>query len=359
MVRWFYNYLLVYFICLPISQAQLKSALFIQNESFLSPQYEATIQKEFHFVGFKLKNDEENQKLSLDAVAVLAVGSPLLNYMNFKEAAIHFPNGDGSVLTLGRKKINWSEMDQSWALGVVEPVFKWNPLSRESQGLVGLFWRTQQTGFSLTAFASPLFIPDQGPNYEINRRGQFARKNPWFQMPPKTFQPFANSSETSEIQYKIRKPPESEIISQTSLGGLLEAPLGSSVQGRLAYLFKPMNQIGLGYNGIYNTGTDIGEVEILPQVGMHRIISSDIIFKLSKSMRFGLSYIHDRPEPFNFESEWTSPFYESASLYSSFFEFDNEKIKVRLGVFSLQDGKVSEQGELTKDIHSKKRVKSK
>ncbi len=324
--------------------AQLNSHLILQNESFLSPEFEATNQSEYQFVGFSLHNRLDSEKTILDAEAVMAVGTPILNYIKFKEAAIVVPNSSSETLILGRKKFLWSEMDEAWALGTIEPAFKWNPLNRESHGLTGLFWVTQQPWLQLTAFVSPIFLPDQGPGFDINKEGQFSKVNPWFQRPPKTFQPFPGSDQSSNIQYKVRKPPESEIVTQTSLGGSLESEIGSSVLLRSSYLYKPMNQLALAYDGIYNTGTNTGEVEILPQVGHHRVTAADIIYT-KESYRLGFSYMKDQPDDIKFDPEWTAPSFNTAQMYSTFAQVSFAKQLLRFEYLNIDGGEVEETGE--------------
>jgi hypothetical protein len=324
--------------------AQLNSQLLLQSESFLSPEFEATNHSQYQFVGFNLRNSLDSEKVILDSEAIMAVGTPVLNYIKFREAAILMPNSPTQTLIIGRKKILWSEMDESWSLGTIEPAFKWNPLDRESHGLTGLFWVSQEPWLQFTAFVSPVFLPDQGPNFQINHDGHFAKINPWFQMPPKTFQPFPGSDASSDIQYKINKPPESEIIAQTSLGGSIEGTVAENFTWRSSYFYKPMNQLALAYDGIYNTGTNTGEVEILPQVGYHRVTAADLIYN-QENYRFGISYMKDQPDPLKFDPEWTAPIFSTAFMYSTFFQFNFKKQMFKIEYLTMDGGKVVEQGE--------------
>lgn len=327
-----------------IGWSQLNSQLLLQNESFLSPQFEATEQNTYQFVGFKLQNDRDAELMVLDSEAMMAVGAPVLNYIKFKEFAFVLPSSATQTLVMGRKKILWSEMDEAWSLGTIEPVFKWNPLNRESHGLTGLFWISEQPWVKLTAFASSVFIPDQGPGFEINRQGHFSKSNPWFQTPPKTFQPFPGSSASSDIRYSVRKPPESDIIWQTSMGGSVEGKIMEDSLWRASYLYKPMSQLALGYDGVYNTGTNTGEVEILPQVGFHRVISADLIHNIGQH-RIGVSYMGDKPEPIKFDPEWTSPVFTQAQMYSAFAQMNLNRHTMKFQYLTIDGGKVTEQGE--------------
>jgi hypothetical protein len=335
------------FFCLIFSTclyAQVNSQFIIRNESFLSPQFEATARSQYQFVGLSLENAIDSKWVVLDSEAVMAVGTPLLNYVNFREASLVFPSGDHNTLILGRKKWMWSELDESWALGTIEPVFKWNPLNRESQGLTGLFWVTQLPLFQFTAFVSPVFLPDQGPSFRIDGEGQFIKGNPWFQMPPRTFQPFPGSNASSIIQYQVNKPSESEVVAQTSMGGSVEGSLIENFTWRASHFSKPMNQLALGYDGVYNTGTNEGEVEILPQVGFHRVTSADLTYDL-ENLRFGLSYLWDRPEVLSFDPEWTAPAFSEAQVFSPHVQFNYKKHTIRFDYLRMEGGEVREVGE--------------
>jgi hypothetical protein len=295
-------------------------------------------------VGLSLQNALDSERVLLDSEAVMAVGTPVLNYLKFKEAAIILPNSPTSSLVIGRKKFTWSEMDEEWALGTIEPVFKWNPLDRESLGLTGLFWTSDLQLFQFSAFVSPVFFPDQGPSYELGPDGHFEKSNPWFQTPPKTFQPFPGSSANSDISYSIRKPPESEIVSQTSLGGSIEKTFADTTLLRGSYFYKPMNQLALGYDGVYNTGTNTGEVEILPQVGFHRVTSADLIYT-SGLFRVGASYMKDQPDPVKFDPEWTAPILSTAYMYSTFVQLNFGKQMLKAEYLKIDGGQVVEQGD--------------
>lgn len=339
----FFFFCLIFFTC---TQAQVNSQFIIRNESFLSPAFEATARSQYQFVGLSLQNALDSEWVILDSEAVMAVGTPLLNYVNFREAALVFQNENQNTLIVGRKKWMWSELDESWALGTVEPVFKWNPLNRESQGLAGLFWITQLPFSQFTAFVSPVFLPDQGPSFRIDREGQFIKGNPWFQMPPRTFQPFPGSSASSIIQYQVKKPDESEVVWQTSLGGSIEGTVLENMTWRASHFSKPMNQLALGYDGVYNTGTNEGEVEILPQVGYHRVTSADVTYDY-ENLRLGLSYLKDRPEVLSFEPEWTAPIFSEAQVYSPHIQISYEKHVIRFDYLRMQGGEVREVGEFS------------
>ncbi|MFN9067278.1 MAG: hypothetical protein ACK5V3_08630, partial [Bdellovibrionales bacterium] len=165
----------------PWAQAQISSSLLLQNDSFISPDFQATDQTQYQYFGWRAQNVDDRDPLGVEAEAVIAMGAPILNYIKVKEFSYKFQTSEKEFFTLGRHHHPWSELDSRWAFGVVEPTFEWNPLNRESLSLTGISWLRAESDYTLAAFWSPLFIPDQGPSFEITNEGRFSRKNPWFQ----------------------------------------------------------------------------------------------------------------------------------------------------------------------------------
>ncbi|MFN9068929.1 MAG: hypothetical protein ACK5V3_17015, partial [Bdellovibrionales bacterium] len=176
--------------------------------------------------------------------------------------------------------------------------------------------------------------------------GRFSRKNPWFQTPPETFRPFPNATSDSKIQYRLERPPDSEIVSQNTLGASIEKNWSSQVLTRLTYFYKPMNQLSLSYKGYYVLSTDEGLVDILPQVTLHRIISGDLIWK-SGLLELGFSYISDQPTN-NPESdpEWTNPNFAEAQILAVYAQLNLSQQKLSLESLNVEGGEVTEVGDL-------------
>ncbi len=328
------------------AHAQISSSLLLQNDSFISPDFQATDQTQYQYFGWRARNADHSDPLGVDAEAVIAMGAPLLNYIKVKEFSYKYQTSEKEFFTLGRHHHPWSELDSRWSFGVVEPTFEWNPLNRESLSLTGISWLRTESDYTLAAFWSPLFIPDQGPSFEINNEGRFSRKNPWFQTPPETFRPFPNATSSSKIQYRLERPPDSEIVSQNTLGASIEKNWSPQVLTRLTYFYKPMNQLGLSYKGSYVISTDEGLVDILPQVTLHRIISGDLIWK-SGSLELGFSYISDQPTN-NPESdpEWTNPRFAEAQITAVYAQLNFLRQKWSLETLSVEGGEVTEVGDL-------------
>ncbi|WII73817.1 hypothetical protein QJS83_07995 [Bdellovibrio sp. 22V] len=313
------------------------------SDSFISPSFEATQKTNYQFVGAQLKTDpfaEEN--LKMDVAGGVAMGAPLLNYLNISELYVQSRQSETETFYIGRKKILWNELDARWDLGVWEPLFKWNPLSPERQGLSGLFWQVDKPYYTLVLFASPLYLPDQGPSFEIEN-GSFVKGNPWFRRPPESIRIW---SEATAIDYNFEKPNESQIVLQNSFGMKLSFGDPQSLRAQLSYAYKPSNQLAIGYEGNLDVAQLKGAVELQPQVFYHSLAGADVTYK-ANAFRIGVSGMWDRPNKDEiFKAEWTHPEFSDAVLLSPFMEWNNGRWGVSLQHLDIFGGDVTEKGEL-------------
>lgn len=323
--------------------AQVQTEMRLFSDSFISPSFEATQRTNYQFVGAQLKTDpfaEGDLKMSVSGG--VAIGAPLLNYLNISEFYMVSRQTETETFYLGRKKMLWSELDSRWDLGVWEPLFTWNPLNAENQGLTGLFWQMDKPFYTLTLFASPLYIPDQGPSFEIED-GAFVRGNPWFRRPPESIRIW---QEATAIDYQFEKPNESHIVLQNSFGMKLTFGDPQSFRGQLAYTYKPANQLAIGYDGNLNIAELKGAVNLQPQVFYHSLVSADVAYKIGR-FRLGLSGIYDKPNKDEiFEEKWTHPVFSDALMVSPFVEWNNGFLGVSLQHLDIFGGKVTEEGKM-------------
>lgn len=323
-------------------QAQVRSELQLFSDSFVSSSFAATTKSDYQFASASLKTDPlSKDPLRLDVAGAVAFGAPLLNYLNPAEVYVNYHPTSDQQMTLGRAKFLWSELDARWDLGVWEPVFKWNPLSPERQGLTGLFWQTQNSGIEMTLFASALFLPDQGPSFDI-KEGEFVRGNPWFRRPPESVRIF---DETTAIEYNFERPNESDIVFRASYGGRLLLANKDHVRWSLSYLYKPMNQLALGYDQVLDIAKDRGVVVIKPEVFYHTLFGTDLVFNAGR-FRFGGSGTFDRPnKEVVFDESWTAPVFSNATLLSGFVEYNSGPIILSAQRMEVYGGEITEFGK--------------
>ena len=329
-----------------MAKAQMRSELRYFSDSYISPAFEATNRSSYQFFGANLKTVEHSEdEVKMDVSGAVAFGAPLLNYLNISEFYYNHRQGDNETFVLGRKRVLWSELDARFDLGVWEPVFKWNPLAAERQGLTGLFWHTSKQSFAMTLFASPLYIPDQGPSFEIDN-GEFVRGNPWFRRPPESIRLF---SQTQQIEYNFLRPSDSEIVFHTSYGARMILGDADGLRAQFGHIYKPANQLALGYAGAFDIPKNKAIVDIQPEVFYHSLTSLDLSYKTGQ-VKWGLSGLYDRPnqDPL-FEEKWTRPVFSNATLISPYVDIAFQGWALSLSRLDVYGGKVREEGALASE----------
>lgn len=342
--RYLFSFLIASMI-LPAKDAlaQVRTSMKLFSDSFISSAFEAAQKNNYQFVGAEIRSSQDSQdSLHMNVSGAIAVGEPLLNYLNISEFYFDSKINDEQSLSLGRKKLDWNLVDSRWNLGIWEPVFKWNPLLPESQGLTGLFWQVQKPSYTLTLFASPLFIPDQGPSYDI-QGGKFVKSNPWFRSPPDSIHIFG---ETTQIEYTLQKPNEGQVVLHSSYGAKLAFGDTKNLFFQLSHIYKPSNQLALGYDGVLDIPKDRGAVDLQPQVFYHSLSGADLSFAFSR-FKLGGSVLLDRPSQDKiFDAQWTHPVFENALLSTGFLEMDMRLITFYFQRLDISGGNVKEEGEL-------------
>lgn len=328
------------------ASAQVQTEMRLFSDSFISPTFEAAEKTNYQFVGAQLKSDTFSEApFKMDVSGGVAIGAPLLNYLNISEFYLETRLSETENFYMGRKKMLWNELDARWDLGVWEPLFKWNPLNAESQGLTGIFWQVDKPYYTLLLFASPIYIPDQGPSFDIEN-GSFVKGNPWFRRPPESIRIW---EEATAIDYTFEKPSETEVVLQNSFGMKLAFGDPQGLRGQLAYTYKPSNQLAIGYEGNLNVAELKGAVNLQPQVFYHSLVGGDVSYK-SDRLRVGVSGMYDKPSKDEiFEEKWTHPTFEDAVLVSPFVEWTNSYFGVALQHLEIYGGKVTEEGELANE----------
>lgn len=329
------------------AEATVATEMHFLSDSFVSEAYEATSKSQYQFLSVQAVTAPKSSDLiTLDLSSGYAFGSPMLSYLNVTEFYFNLSSQEDSSeprFTFGRRNYMWSFVDQDWNLGLWEPVFKSNPLNPSAQGLTGIFMDSDIDSIHMTMFASPLYIPSQGPSFEIEN-GTFIKGNPWFRRPPETFR---FSSEVSKIDYQFDRPKETQVVFQTSVGGKFQFNYLETQSIALTHIYKPMNELGLSYNAILDISQDKGIVSIYPQVVYHTLTSLESVNTFS-DFKIGLNVTLDRPrnESALWKEGWTRPEFQEAQIYSQFIEWNYSKNhKMGFKNLNIFNGEVKEVGE--------------
>lgn len=333
------------FILLPVfALADVHSYFDLRNDSFVSPDFEGSDRPNYQMVGARvLTTSASKESFVVDVSGSVAVGAPIMNYFTANQLYFDSAPTEKSKLIFGRMIHSWSDMDDRWKTGLIQPVFKWNPLSPETQGLTGVFWLQDKGDWEVTLYASPIFLPDQGPSFDLDN-GQFVRGNPWFHRPPESIRIL---SEVVKIDYQFQKPNESQIILQSNYGAqAILHPKDAKYRFEFMHVYKPMNQIVLGYDGFYQIPKSLGVVQLEPATYYHSVTGLQGQIGDEK-IRAVYSILYDRPDTdAKFESKWTYPTFDPAFIHSLGFDVGNLKRKLSLGYMRVSGGDVTETGEL-------------
>lgn len=321
-----------------VSHSEIHASLLAQGQSFISPDYEGTDSKSFAFIGATLKSDiRSDDTFKINLTGQYAIGNSVLSYLNIRE--IYYTNriDDKSLLHVGRKLHNWSALDTVWNLGVYQPQFKWNPLAPENQGLTGLFWTKNDAGLGLILFASPLYIPDQGASYEL-KDGQFQSGNPWFSAPPQNIK---FQDQLLPIDYDIAKPETSSVIFQTQYGAQLRLGAGDGYFANIGGIYKPANQLALGYKGVLVT-TRV-RVDVTPKIYFENVYSADVGYRQDWGVA-QFSLLYSKPQNPTFEDTFNAPEFEQSLSWGPQFFYKLKPFDFFIGYLDTTGGEVVDVG---------------
>ncbi len=359
-----------------------KDEVYISSDSFVSPNFRDDEKTNFILLGGSTQFLDTPERYAdhsffYDVSGVLSSSRSLLNSVNVAQMywawnlesnssdGVHLdpniPSGKLSVqsvmsrdksqpeanelkLYIGRKKEDWSSLDERWGMGLFQPVYRWNPLDPSLQGLTGLFlkkkWNPQ---LETEIFYSDLFLPDQGPSFEIEN-GQFVEGNPWFRRPP---QKVALYGSETDIHYNLIKPDVKDVaLNKESIAFRIKGQIQrATVQMSLSR--KPIFQLPIAYRGFFNIAKgNVVDADILPKVYFHTLYGGDASYQ-GEIMDIGMSVVHEIPDADrnHFDSGWTYPKYENTTMYSPYVRIrPTKKLGLLLQTLWMNGGGVTEVG---------------
>lgn len=178
---------------------------------------------------------------------------------------------DDHHLYFGRKKFHWSLLDEYWNLGLWQPRDRPDYLRPDQAGLVGLSYEGKSGNFKWIVTASPLFIPDLGPQFS-EKNGKIVSASPWFLNP--SSQLVAFKDQRKDISYQLKKPSVKEILFNPGVSSQIKWE-GSRSFLQLGYAYKPMNQVMLSYDGFLNAES-VAEVNLEARIAYHHIGTAEV-----------------------------------------------------------------------------------
>ncbi len=223
----------------------------------------------------------------------------------------------GFDFTVGRQKRHWSRLDEEFNLGVWQPQLRWDYLQPKQEGLIGVFLDWQfSPKVHLSMLTSPLFLPDQGPNFQL-QGGQFTSGSRWFRAPQSRVALFQGTpfAKDAPLNFELDRPAEEKVIMHPALGLGLHFDGEKGWYTDLNYAYKPRNQIHLGIecaNCARLGGAAPVEITAVvhPVVIMHNVGTFETGFKRSEDAGW-ISLSYDKPNASGLPAD-----YEEAPLDS-------------------------------------------
>ena len=185
----------------------------------------------------------------------------------------------GFNLTIGRQRRLWSRLDEEFNLGIWQPQLRWDYLQPVQQGLTGVFFDwSLSSALRFSFFTSPLFLPDQGPQFSL-KDGHFRTANRWFSPPQSRVDLFPNTplASAAPLYFKLQRPSEEDIVMHSSFGFAVNYQSAGPFWSQFSYAYKPRNQIHLGIECANCASIPNGNIEITavlhPKIVNHNVIT--------------------------------------------------------------------------------------
>jgi hypothetical protein len=259
--------------------------------------------------------------------------------------------GDRAEVSLGRQLKPWSAMDSHWRIGLWQPRFQDDPLTREVGGLTGAFFQTKGSKLKFLAHASPMYLPELGPDAEIENRA-FVSENPWFRPPTNLVNLRDN---LTAVYYDLHKPPIEDIIFHGSGAVQLEYRPMATRFARVSAAYKPMNMLMYGFPiELHLQDPSYATVEVNPRVVYHQLLSLEGGIERENRLTTWWSLSHERPIRDETPAEWTTQEADDAVIGSAYLGYDirgegEYASHVFASYLLVQGGDAADGGDITGD----------
>jgi hypothetical protein len=272
-------------------------------------------------------------------------GSEHWNYFRPREAYVSY--GD---LSLGRRKLTYSNWEDQWNQGLFEPRFMDDKLHSSKAGLVGLFIERQHEYLRWRVAYLPVYLPDMTPHFWIGDE-KLRSYNPWFVSPPSKFQ-YRGSDHG--VDYSVNEPDIAQVVFKQGAMGQVEWKPSEKTAARFSYAYKPMPQIleAFPINEHFNLPTEIMHVDLQPRFLYHHVANLDFNYSGAKN-QLGLSVAGEHPVSDPTPSDWETQSVGDAMIVSAYHSFNFDAAKTWTFTSSLLKvwgGDRKDQGDIESSV---------
>jgi hypothetical protein len=222
---------------------------------------------------------------SIEHPSILAITSKCFFYqLTSSDSTFQF--------SIGRKWTQWSEGDEIWGLGIVNPLDAWDRLRYRSQGLTGLFGHSEGDWITFDFFASYLTLPETMPNVVIEN-DQFKFHHPQsVSAGPQTFDLL---NQPTPLGYKLLIPEIGSILLRPSLLASFSTRKEiSSIRGRLTAGYLPLNYFPVALDASLSIPINTIVVNLRPRLLHHAVYSAEVAYEPAENAEIGFSVIKDQ-----------------------------------------------------------------
>jgi hypothetical protein len=272
-----------------------------QSQSQVDPSFDLSLSG-------RLENDTAALSGSMVSRYYLTDDHPYAIEVPEVYGTLGLPNG----FSLGRKLESWSRMDDEWQLGLWQPRYRWDYLHPIDVGLSGAFVEFTSGLLYVTAFGSPLFIPERGAPV-IEDHGALTSASPWFIPPVRVA---SVQGVTTPVNYDLQVPALKDLLLHP--GGAVQVKLGGpeGFWGSMGWALKPENQLALGVSGFYGLSTESIQGTIHPRVIDHSLLSVETGLNRKPWSLWG-SVTYEHPMRDETPTDWTTQEYTDARIWAA------------------------------------------
>lgn len=257
------------------------------------------------------------------------------------EAYLASPGRTPFKAYVGRKKKDWSELDRRWSMGMWQPTFAIDALRPEEQGLAGLFLDYNTRRFEFLAFATPIFIPNMGPDIR-EQGGALSSQSRWFRSPSRNY---AFNDKVNTIQYSLDIPEVEKLVMNGAVGAMTR--VGDKGDGPWMVVsggYLPVNELILKRQNYKVADQDQVDVTVSPDVTYHSLYSADVGYSFY-NLKATLSYLRDAPVEKRPEVDWAIQKILPLQAYAAALDFSLSDVFSKTLAFQVEYLKV-EGGEV-------------
>lgn len=267
--------------------------------------------------GFNSTTDNSQLDLELR----LSLEHPIVHAVSSKNAYFKFP----FHLSIGRKWVDWSQLDENWGLGTFNPLDAWDRLRSKSLGLSGFFYEVENDDLRLDLFTSYLMLPEINPNVVIENH-QFNMYHPQsVSAGPQTFELL---NRPTPLGYNLLIPNLARILFRPSLAlSLSTKKTIDPFSLKFSYGYLPLNYFPMALQASLAIPIDQIVVDLRPRLLSHHVFNGEIAYQMNEETRGGFSMLIDQVINEDVTpSDYTTAALGTVSYWSPWVKFNQFKL---------------------------------